>query len=363
MAEKLIPKKSKTAKSAVDVLSEAKVQFCELEGFQPVNLRDMRELRERYAKSCNAYYSLSALTRRKERCSEHQESLDLLFPLRSKIEKLMLRDIRTSFSTKTILREAFGGAFFGASSKQGTSIRYALASCVPTATCGGLCYAHDGRDRELNHVVRGVLNWCVGVLYEESDEMTRHNIILEMDGVISGAVSNARKEADRAHAAGFSRVPRIRFSHVGEMASTPNFANAVAIEVRRRAPDLHCVVYTRHPNAGRLSSDSFIVNFTLESDSDSRSRFIPPLARIVGSAWDGSFIRKAEINFLEHHVEKKSTDSLSRTACPVTVSEKKVESCDDAKCVRCFVRPKLQSASGANSNSINLHGKNSISSD
>jgi len=332
----LIPRKASTLAPPARVCSAALAEFRGLLNFSAKNVKTIAGLRERYAGACSAYYALAALTRRREKAVEHHEALSLLFPMRSRIERAMLNDLQASFSADEILKQAFGGAFFGASAKQGVSIRYALASCIPTLSCGGLCYAHDGRDRELNHLLRGVLNWCVGVVFEEGGADTRRRVMKMIEPVVAKGICLARREVGVAEMGGVMRAPRIRFAHVGEMAATPEFANALAAEIHRQDPEVICVVYTRHPNANLLSPEEFVINFTLESDEDSRSRFVPGGARVVGSAWDGSFVKRAAINFLEHHVEKKSNEPLFLTACPVTVAAKNVHSCDAAKCERCF---------------------------
>ena len=233
--------------------------------------------------------------------------------------------------------EATKDSFFGKSKKQGVSIRYALASCVPTATCGGRCYAHDGRDRELLHIYRGVLNYYVGLEFENGSPQRRQQILGLLSKSIDKGVEAALVDQASALTEGYNRLPRIRFSHVGEMAATPEFTNALALEVKKRDPSVQCVIYTRHPKAKLLDTNSLVVNFTLEGAGDVREKFVPLGARIVNSAWDGNINEAAEINFLEHHVEKSTSAQGSGSICPVTANHKKTPSCDSAHCQKCFV--------------------------
>src|SRR5262245_12984137 len=149
----------------------------------------------------------------------------------------------------TVGREAFKPAFFGRSIKQGVSIRYPLHSCVPTKNCGGRCYAHDGRDRELGLVFRACLNYYIGRKYEEGDKHVREDVIRKMDRILEYGIARALEDRDAAAKMGFLRDARIRFSHIGEMISTPDFANTIAAEIKRRNPAIACIAYTRHPDA------------------------------------------------------------------------------------------------------------------
>ena len=146
-----------------------------------------------------------------------------------------------------------------------------------------------------------------------------------------------RRESILSARQGFQRRPRIRFSHVGEMAATPQFANALAQEIVHRAPDVRCIVYTRHPLANRFDPNLLIVNFTVDGHGDSRISFKPRAARLVSSSWDGNLLEEAEINFIEHHVEKSARPSGSGQSCPVTLHHDVTPSCDSARCEKCFV--------------------------
>ena len=63
-------------------------------------------------------------------------------------------------------------------------------------------------------------------------------------------------------------------------------------------------------------------------------------ARIVNSAWDGEVYVGAEVNFLEHHVEKAAVSKGDGSICPVTANHKQTPSCDLARCQKCFVPTK-----------------------
>jgi hypothetical protein len=285
-----------------------------------------------------AYFALAALTRRKQLAAIHREQgLDRLFKMRVFLERKMLEEIQHNSDRLSIMSEATKESFFGNSKKQGVSIRYALASCVPTNRCGGRCYAHDGRDRELQHVFRGVLNYFVGVSYEHGTSVIRGKIMALLSKAIDKAIAAAILDQKSALVLGFQRLPRIRFSHVGEMAFTPNFTNHLAAEIQSRDPTIKCVIYTRHPKAAQLNTKLLVVNFTVEGSSDKRLSYAPGGARLVNSSWDGVLNESAEINFLEHHVQDVRSGIGTGTVCPVTMHHKSTPSCDLARCEKCFV--------------------------
>jgi hypothetical protein len=298
----------------------------------------LRSLKTQYASVCSAYYALAAASRRKDLSKTDRETmLRKLLPVRVKIE----RSIQDSFLSVTdVSAEAFRPRFFGISQKQGVSIRYPLLSCVPTLSCGGRCYAHDGRDRELHLIFRGALNYFIGKSYENGDAEQRRRVLERLQPIVLRGVGAALEDQNHAASLGFKRKPRIRFSHIGEMADTPEFANALAHQIKSLNRDVVCVVYTRHPKASCFDPALFVVNFTLEEDDEPRRRYVPAAARIVGSAWDGSIVLEADVNFLEHHVEKHSFASGSGNICPVTADHTNIPSCDAAKCALCFYAPR-----------------------
>lgn len=298
----------------------------------------LSHLRETFVPISRSYFSLAAMTRRTELDKDLRiEGLAQLFKMRTLIESHLLEQFLYNNIDLPVESEAAKDSFFGKSKKQGVSIRYALASCVPTATCGGRCYAHDGRDRELLHIYRGVLNYYVGLEFENGSPERRQHILRLLNRSINKGVEAALIDQASALIAGYNRLPRIRFSHVGEMTATPEFTNALAAEIKKRDPKIQCIIYTRHPKAKLLDTNLLVVNFTLEGAKDIRKRFTPNGARIVNSSWDGNINEAAEINFLEHHVEKSTVAKGTGSICPVTANHKVTPTCDSALCQKCFI--------------------------
>jgi hypothetical protein len=150
-----------------------------------------------------------------------------------------------------------------------------LPTCAPTPMCSGRCYGHDGRDRDINLVFRGVPNWFLGKAYQDRDSRERRRILEAPSRSIDSAIRNALAHQAGAMKCGFTREARIRVSHVGEMAATPDFTNALGGEIVRREPRVACVLYTRHPSAGLIDSTIFRINFSLDGPDDPRRRFAP----------------------------------------------------------------------------------------
>lgn len=320
------------------ILKEARAEAAALSLFHTTKYGSLPHLRESFVSVSRSYFGLAAMTRRAELDEDSRiEGLAQLFRMRTLIESRLLEQLRFNVGQLPVENEATKDSFFGKSKKQGVSIRYALASCVPTATCGGRCYAHDGRDRELLHIYRGVLNYYVGLEFENGSLERRQQVLGLLSKSIDKGVEAALVDQASALTEGYNRLPRIRFSHVGEMAATPEFTNALALEVKKRDPKVQCVIYTRHPRAKLLDTNLLVVNFTLEGAGDVREKFVPNGARIVNSAWDGDINEAAEINFLEHHVEKSMIAKGAGSICPVTANHKVTPSCDSALCQKCFV--------------------------
>jgi hypothetical protein len=299
--------------------------------------RSVKEAKLLAMSACKSYYALAAASRRRQILEDERELLlAKLFAVRSKLERAICAKLESAVDvTKTALTKQF----FGYSQKQGVSLRYPLLSCVPTARCGGRCYGHDGRDRELHHIFRGCLNYAVGRLFENGDEEVRSKLIRDFHPICQHAVKEAIEDQERAQSEGYSRLPRIRFSHIGEVAATPHFANALAKLIHEIDPAVQCVIYTRHPGASDLDPDEFVINFTLEAENDPRKKFAPEGSRLVASAWDGKINSEAEVSFLEHHVSDVHSATGSGFACPVTSQHDKLKSCDEARCARCFIAP------------------------
>lgn len=338
-SSQLIGKRTRGKIDPVATLAAADEALERLAGAKPQPVEDLRALKHHYARDCRSYYSVAALSRRGVLEDElRSAAYAKLFRLRSTLENSIIRDLDYCGQRGDLEKIWASKSFFGVSAKQGVSLRYALASCIPTRDCGARCYAHDGRDREIHHLFRGALNYYFGQQYEHfSAKAQRHLLDLLSNAVVFG-VSAARDDCLRAEVElGIQRLPRIRFSHVGEVASTPLFANAVAQQIHSIDPEVSCVIYTRHPRAQELDSEQFVVNFTLEGDDDPRSRWAPANSRIVSSAWDGRLSSIADINFLEHHVAEVAAADGIGVVCPVTLDHGKNTSCDVARCQMCFV--------------------------
>ena len=321
-----------------DVINEAEGEIEKLRLRVATAFQTISSLRVSYVNPARGYFALSALTRRTLLDeSIRVRGLNKLYGMRALLETTMLADLRCSSSSANAFSDATKETFFGKSKKQGVSVRYALASCVPTVTCGGRCYAHDGRDRELLHIFRGVSNYYVGLEFECGSPERRQQVLGLLSRSIDKGVEASLVDQASALSEGYNRLPRIRFSHVGEMAATPEFTNALALEIKKRDPKVQCVIYTRHPKAKLLDTNLLVVNFTLEGAGDVRNKFVPNGARIVNSAWDGDINEAAEINFLEHHVEKSTIAKGAGSICPVTANHKVTPSCDSAHCQKCFV--------------------------
>ena len=160
-----------------------------------------------------------------------------------------------------------------------------------------------------------------------------------MDRHTSRAVRAAIKEAESSAIAGWSRRPFIRFSHVGEIAAYPSFANSLAGQVRQISNgEVDCVIYTRHRRAKELNPELWIVNFTLDSDSRGRREWAPEDSRIVFSAFGGETDPEADINFLEHHRWTHIEQSGTGRVCPATAPNMKDRTCDALRCNRCFLK-------------------------
>jgi hypothetical protein len=298
------------------------------------NINSVREIKTIYSKDAQNYYRLAAASRRGSLSTIEKNLLTAeLYNLRSVLEKVIISDLENCPES---YRVALSNTFFGKSSKQGVSIRYPLSSCVPTRHCGGLCYGHDGRDREIHLIFRAALNFIIGSRYEMGSQNIREKIIEDLRPILHYGVNAALQDAYDSAQNGFDRPPRIRFSHIGEMLSTPSFSNRLAFEIKNIRPEIQCVMYTRHPNASMADASLFTINFTIERAGDPRLSYAPKFARIVSSAWDGRISPEAAVNFLEHHVERTSEHTGGGPVCPVTERGSEVHSCDEARCVICF---------------------------
>jgi hypothetical protein len=324
-----------------DVLAEAEASFRSIASGGLKHYGSVEAMRADFRSPAKAYFTLAAMTRRRVLAPAFREAgHTLLFRFRARLEDRICSSLRFNEASLDLLRYACSESFFGFSSKQGVSVRYPLSTCRPTDRCGAGCYAHDGRDREFSQIFRGALNGYAGSEYESGDEPRRTEIKRLLSRAIDKAVAAAHADAQQAAAGNFVRAPRVRLSHVGEMAATPDFTNMLAREMKTRLPSIQCVIYTRHPWSKRLDPSVVNVNFTIEGSSDPRRSYAPAFARLVSSAWDGEVVLEAEVNFLEHHVEKSWSARGAGNVCPVTVDHARYPSCDTAKCTKCFDPPR-----------------------
>jgi hypothetical protein len=253
--------------------------------------------------------------------------------LEQAIQNALLATIERSASIPDTL---FSASFFGCSKKQGVSLRLPLTSCQPTSLCGAACYAHDVLDAGPESIVRGAVNGVVATLYECGDPQRRSTIESRLQRHVATAVRAAISETVDATASW--RSPRIRFSHVGEIAAWPQFANALARMVKAASRQrVQCVVYTRHRRAADLNHELFVVNFTIDKASEERRKWATSHSRLVYSAFDGDLSPDAEVNFLEHHRwNHVAPRSGTGNVCPATVPDISERTCDSVRCDKCF---------------------------
>jgi hypothetical protein len=327
-------------------LEKATMLIEELRSKQPATVKNLKDLKQRYSAACRNYYTVAAISRRKVLDETLRAGLlSILYSLRAQLEAKIIDDLRMAEDYAEVWREATNRSFFGFSAKQGVSIRYPLYSCVPTRECGARCYGHDGRDRELHLIFRGALNYLCGDKFENGLQTDRKQVLQNLDPAIRHAVRVAIREQRAAAENGYKREARIRFAHVGEMAATPAFTNALAAAIKDCDPSVACVIYTRHPKCSALDPSLFRINFTLDAADDQRGRFAPGHARLVSSAWDGKVSPHADINFLEHHVEKGVRATGKGFVCPVTADHSSIPTCDSARCDACFRSKRLKASS------------------
>ena len=159
---------------------------------RPTRYASVGEMKAAYAKACRSYYTICAVSRRGALAPQtRDELLSQLYGLRAVIEKAILSDLGLLGSVEELQTLAYSTSFFGVSAKQGVSIRYPLVTCVPTSECGGRCYAHDGRDRELHILFRGVLNYWVGLQYEHGDATEKNLCMHHLGKAIDRAINAA----------------------------------------------------------------------------------------------------------------------------------------------------------------------------
>ena len=284
------------------------------------------------------YFSLSGLSRSKTAPLELVELANKkVFQVRVAIENSIVDSIKNINNQDLKLWDGlFQGSFYGCSKKQGVSLRIGLNSCQPTNLCKAPCYAHDVLDAAPTAVIRGAVNYFLAETYEDHLNF-REEIMIKLLPHTKKAVRSAITEVKNLPK-DWTRGARIRFSHVGEMVAFPQFTNSLGKQVREVSNGtVENVIYTRHPNAGKLDPDLFVVNFTLDESSEQRKQWVPRGARVVFSAFGGRVSQEAEINFLEHHRWKHFSPVGDGSICPTTLPEQSDRTCDGVRCDRCFV--------------------------
>jgi hypothetical protein len=296
-----------------------------------------RDLRAAFDADLKGYFRLAAAARGAgTEPGLRREAHSLLFATRVRLERAISEAASRSADPVGL---ALDGWFFGSSKKQGVSLRMPLSTCRPTVLCAGACYAHDVLDAVPASVVRGALNGVVAQRFEEGSEAERREILDRLCPHARKAVRVAFQEVRRLEGTGWTRRPNIRFSHVGEVVAYPAFADALARLVRELSGGgVDCVVYTRHPNAGLLDPELWVMNFTLDPSSPERRAWAPAHARLVHAAFGGQVSAEADVNFLEHHRHVHLAPIGEGRVCPATAPETRVRTCDAVRCNRCFVR-------------------------
>ncbi|CAN1494648.1 hypothetical protein MCEMIEM12_00296 [Burkholderiaceae bacterium] len=327
--------------------SEREDRVTRAENYPPRSLQISGDLstssiRRQLSDALDLYFTVCAISR--GRGTEPGLSLranSAVFPFRVKIERTIIKACLAQLRITKDPTPFLGGAMFGASKKQGTSLRFPLASCQPTALCASACYAHDVLDAAPNSVIRGALNGAVGLWFSELSSNDRLSCIKFFQKDIQRAVRNSLNELALLPA-DYKRPAFIRFAHVGDAAAYTKLANALAAEVVRISlGKVQCVVYSRHKKAMLFDPKLFVVNFTLDGSSMDRENWIPAFARRVFSAFGGEVDPGSEINFLEHHRWQHTVPIGQGSICPATRPETPERTCDAVRCHKCFVKPSM----------------------
>ena len=293
----------------------------------------IKEILALYRPELLKYFALTVLAQSKSADSSlANQALRQLFRIRVHLEKSLEYTLDRSDFEK-IIRE---GKFFGASKKQGISVRMPLWTCEPTPLCSNRCYAHDTLDAAPGSVLRGAINGQIAKRYENGSETERKWVIDSIDSHINKAITDSIREAANS---GWSRAPRIRFSHVGDIVEYADFANEMARQIKEKSEgQVVSVVYTRRKNVIDLDPDLWVINFTLDTASLERKKWIPDYAHTVFSAFDGITSETAYVNFLEHHRWSHCSPKGKGVLCPATIPETESRTCDSLLCDRCFRR-------------------------
>ena len=294
-----------------------------------------------FAFHLNQYFRLCGLARSKTANKElAQRAHVCLFNTRVAIERAISASIDAHSSDwKSKCTALTERSIYGASKKQGVSLRMPLATCTPTKLCASGCYAHDVLDASPNAVIRGAINGWIAAEYENGNRESRAMILTTLERHARRAIILANRELV-ALPKGFSRRGYIRFSHVGEIVFFPAFANALAKQVHELSSGLvDCVVYTRLKKSALLEPPLWVINFTLDPASLARRAWAPASARIVFSSFGGVLSPTASVNFLEHHRHSHSKPTKGEgKVCPATHPETIERTCDACRCNTCFER-------------------------
>ena len=295
----------------------------------------IKELLALYQADLKKYFALSVLAQSKSADPDLvQKAQGQIFRIRVQLE----RDIASTLNKSNFEKITTEGNFFGASKKQGVSVRMPLWTCEPTALCAGRCYAHDTLDAAPASVLRGAINGQIAERYENGSQAERTQIIQSIDPHIKKAIKASYREAADC---GWNREPRIRFSHVGDIVAYADFANEMARQITDKSGGkVVSVVYTRRRDVTNLDPNLWVINFTLDPSSLDREKWIPAYANTVFSAFDGVTSETAHVNFLEHHRWSHCSPKGTGVICPATMPETESRTCDSLLCKRCFVSGK-----------------------
>ena len=128
------------------------------------------------------YFALAALSRSKTApegltCAAWNE----VFRVRVAVEKSIHSSIQKAIEDGVFAQnDLYLGSFFGASKKQGVSVRFPLTACRATNLCGNACYAHDVLDASPGSIVRGVVNGFIASTFEHGSDTVRENTGFEL---------------------------------------------------------------------------------------------------------------------------------------------------------------------------------------
>lgn len=326
-----------------------RAEFLVRNGVKSFSSCSLPEMRKNLKPALDLYCSICAIARGNGTPDELRFRAEAkLFSLRFRIERFVLEGVHSTLVAGTDIKTLKYCCLFGFSKKQGTSIRFPLASCQPTAKCASACYAHDVLDAAPNSVIRGAINGEIGKWFSEISKSQQESVISEIEGDCRKAISAALRELDIL-SEGYKRPAFIRFAQVGDAAANYEFAYALAAKIKKMSKGrVQSVVYTRHSDAKFFDPEVFVVNFTLDSNSMDRASWIPPFARRVFSAFVGIVDKDSEVNFLEHHRWHHPKPIGLGMVCPATKPEAPEHTCDAVHCHKCFVAPtqKVESPNG-----------------